>query len=166
MTSLRAALVLVAFAVAAGCNDGNDTGSFRFTPDGGAALDGSADQAASPADLGASGDAWPGTCDPVLQNCPAGQQCTGGCNVMGVMAKVFTCAVPVAGANATNGQDCGAGCARGHDCYVVPAGDGGTRSVCRKYCNVDADCPSNRCVAEGLVCTAGDTNPIGRLCAL
>ena len=80
----------------------------------------------------AADGAWPGTCDPVRQDCPAGQQCTGGCNVVGVMAKVFTCAVPSRDATATHGQDCGAGCARGHDCFLVPAAAGGTRSVCRK----------------------------------
>lgn len=104
-------------------------------------------------------------CDPVRQDCPAGQQCTGGCNVVGVMAKLFTCAVPNAAATATHGQDCGAGCARGHDCFIVSAPTGGTRSVCRKYCNVDADCPTT-CGGDGLVCSSGDTSPIGRLCEL
>jgi hypothetical protein len=113
----------------------------------------------------AAAGGWPGTCDPVRQDCPAGQQCTGGCNVVGVMAKVFTCAVPSSDATATHGQDCGAGCAPGHDCYLIAAPDGGTRSVCRKYCNVDADCPTT-CGADGLVCSAADMNPIGRLCAL
>ena len=113
----------------------------------------------------ATDGAWPGTCDPVRQDCPAGQQCTGGCNVVGVMAKVFTCAIPNRDATATHGQDCGAGCARGHDCFLVPAPAGATRSVCRKYCNVDADCPTS-CGADGLVCSASDMSPIGRLCAL
>jgi hypothetical protein len=108
---------------------------------------------------------WPGICDPVRQDCPAGQQCTGGCDVAGVMAKVFTCAVPNPGASATHGQDCGLGCAPGHDCFIVD-GDGGTRAVCRKYCNTSADCPNTACVEEGLICTAGDVTPIGRLCAL
>jgi hypothetical protein len=110
--------------------------------------------------------AWPGTCDPVLQNCAAGQQCVEGCHASGVMTKVFTCAVRRPDALATNGQDCGVGCAAGHDCYMVPNGDGGLRSVCRKYCNSNADCPNNRCVNEGLVCTPGDPAPIGRFCAL
>ena len=81
------------------------------------------------------------------------------------MAKVFTCAVPSASATATHGQDCGAGCARGHDCFAVPT-DGGTRNVCRKYCNENAECPTGVCAAEGVVCTAGDSDPIGRVCAL
>jgi hypothetical protein len=106
-----------------------------------------------------------GTCDPVRQDCPAGQQCISGCNVMGVMAKVFTCAVPAAGATQTHGQACGLGCARGLDCFAVPAPNGGTRNVCRQYCNTDADCPGTACVDEGVVCTAGDTAPIGRVCA-
>jgi hypothetical protein len=119
------------------------------------------------ADVRPGGDAmvWPGTCDPVRQNCPAGQQCVGGCNVVGVMAKAFTCATPRPGAGATNGQPCGEGCAPGHDCYVVPAGDGGTRSICRRYCNGDADCPGGSCGAEGLVCAANDPAPVGRLCS-
>jgi hypothetical protein len=171
-------LVLTLTFMAAACND-DDNSSLAFDAGaldaaaGGAsgAADGAAGTESGSADGTGTGgtagaDAWPGTCDPVQQNCPSGQQCTGGCNVTGVMAKVFTCAMPAAGAVATNGQDCGAGCARGHDCYTIPNADGGTRSVCRKYCNTDSDCPGTRCVAEGLVCTAGDTNPIGRLCAL
>jgi hypothetical protein len=146
--SITALVLLLSFA---GCGD--DEGTSLSTRDG------------SVADGGGPG-AVPGTCDPVLQNCPAGQQCTGGCNVQGVMAKVFTCAVPAAGATNTNGQDCGVGCAAGHDCFTVPDGNGGTRSVCRKYCNVDSDCPTSSCVAEGLICTAGDPAPIGRVCAL
>jgi hypothetical protein len=106
-----------------------------------------------------------GTCDPVRQDCPAGQQCVSGCNVVGVMAKVFTCAVPAAGATATNGQACALGCVRGLDCFAVPAPEGGTRNICRQYCNTDADCPGTACVDEGVVCTAGDTAPIGRVCA-
>lgn len=141
-----------------GCDDDDDEPSL------GVLLD--AAPIAPGIDAGVSGPPWPGTCDPVQQNCPAGQQCTGGCQVAGVMAKVFTCAVPGPSATATNGQDCGAGCAPGNDCYTVPAAGGGTRSVCRKYCNTNADCPSGTCVAEGLVCTAGDTAPIGRLCSL
>jgi hypothetical protein len=103
------------------------------------------------------------TCDPVMQNCPTGQQCTGGCNVVGVMAKVFTCAVPNPSATNTNGQDCGLGCAPGNDCFVVTTG-GVSRNVCRKYCNSNADCPNNNCTNEGLVCSASDA-PIGRVCA-
>jgi hypothetical protein len=152
MKLLRAATLTLTLALA-GCGD--DGGTPGIAPDGGAL------------DASTGGDAgWPGTCDPVQQNCPTGQQCTGGCNVAGVTAKVFTCAMPAAGATATNGQACGPGCAPGHDCYVVPGGDGGTRSVCRKYCNADSDCPGTRCVGEGLVCTTGDPAPIGKLCAL
>jgi hypothetical protein len=148
MRSSRAIILLVvSLTIATGCGDDDD--SPAVTADG-----------------GASAQTWPGTCDPVLQNCPVGQQCTGGCNVTGVMAKVFTCAIPNPAATATNGQDCGLGCARGHDCYTVADADGITRNVCRKYCNVDADCPTGSCLAEGLVCTAGDLQPIGRICAL
>jgi hypothetical protein len=153
-THASVALVLT-LTIAASCGGGS---SAVLGPADGSSLE-------VGADAGVSADRWPGTCDPVAQDCPAGQQCTGGCNVQGVMSKVFTCAVPAAGAVATNGQDCGNGCARGHDCYTV-ATDGGTRSVCRKYCNSDTECPSGRCVAEGLVCNAGDMNPIGRLCGL
>jgi hypothetical protein len=155
MKPTRAAPLVVMLTLLAACGD--DDNSLPVIPDG-SALDGAADTTPT--------GGWPGTCDPVQQNCPAGQQCIGGCNVVGVMAKVFTCATPAAGATATNGQDCGAGCAAGHDCYVVPTAEGGTRSVCRKYCNVDADCAGAACVAEGLVCSSGDTAPIGRLCAL
>jgi hypothetical protein len=146
-----AALLLLSFTVVLGCGDDN-----------------------APTELGmidagqgdASGRRWPGTCDPVLQDCPAGQQCTGGCNVADVMAKVFTCAVPSEGAVATHGQVCAAGCARGHDCFVVYGPKGARGSVCRKYCNTDADCPGTACVAEGVVCTRDDPAPIGRVCAL
>jgi hypothetical protein len=148
--------LLLAASLLAALACSSETPSFGTNPD--------ATASTASFDAGAT---WPGTCDPVLQNCPAGQQCTGGCNVSGVMTKAFTCAVPAAGATATQGQDCGAGCARGHDCYVVPAPDGGMRSICRKYCNVDADCPpGGRCGQEGLVCTAGDSAPIGRLCTI
>jgi hypothetical protein len=147
-----AALFAMAFSSSLACSDDNDD----IVP----GID--VHDAAPP---GAAGGAWPGTCDPVRQDCPAGQQCTGGCNVMGVMAKVFTCAVPSADATATHGEDCGAGCAPGHDCYLVRTSTGETRSVCRKYCNVDADCPTT-CGVDGLVCSADDMSPIGRLCAL
>jgi hypothetical protein len=82
------------------------------------------------------------------------------------MAKQFTCAVPPAGATATHGQDCGAGCAPGHDCYTVQDAGGETRTVCRKYCNTNADCPEGSCADEGLVCDPSDATPIGRLCTL
>jgi hypothetical protein len=151
-TTCASAALVLSVALTAGCGD--NSGSLVNPGDGGTT------------DARPGADAWPGTCDPVAQNCPAGQQCTGGCNVPGVMSKMFTCALPTAGASATNGQDCGAGCARGHDCYTVPAAGGGTRSVCRKYCNGDGDCPGSHCVAEGLICAPGDPTPIGRLCAL
>jgi hypothetical protein len=149
MKLARLALVLLGLVFLPRCDDDNDNNQAfgRFPTADGAA------------------DAGTGTCDPEAQTCPAGQQCVGGCNVSGVMAQVFTCAVPSPGATATNGQACGAGCAPGHDCYTVTGGDAGTRSVCRKYCNTNADCPNNSCVDEGLVCTTGQA-PIGRLCAL
>jgi hypothetical protein len=141
-----------------GCGDDEEPPSVSTVRDGGSTT---VAPDAAPADAG-----WPGTCDPVRQDCPPGQQCTGGCAVTGVTAKQFTCAVPAPGATATHGQDCGVGCAPGHDCYVVQAVDGGTRSVCRKYCNTNADCSNGTCAAEGLVCVTGDTSPIGRLCTL
>src|SRR4051794_1185934 len=109
MKLARVAFVLVSMTAFAGCGDDNSNEQSFGRQDGGV-------------------DASSGGCDPVGQNCPSGQQCVGGCGVMGVMAQVFTCAVPNAGATATNGQECGAGCAPGHDCYVV-AGDGGTRNI-------------------------------------
>jgi hypothetical protein len=138
-------LAVLPVLVLLGCGDDNETPAQ-------ARVDGGLDASAFP------------TCDPVRQNCPAGQQCTGGCNVAGVMALVFTCAVPNPGATNTNGQDCGLGCAPGHDCFTVPAAGGGTRNVCRKYCNSNADCPNNNCTNEGLVCSASQS-PIGRVCA-
>jgi hypothetical protein len=153
MKLARLALLLVSVTTLACGDDSNETAFNQQPPaDGGA-------------DAVGNTDAAQGTCDPVAQNCPSGQQCVGGCNVAGVMAQLFTCAVPSPGATGTNGQDCGVGCAPGHDCYTVGDGDGGTRSVCRKYCNTNADCPNNACVDEGLICSAGQV-PIGRLCAL
>ena len=137
--------VALALAAGAGCNDDGPP--------------------AAPRDAG-SADAWPGTCDPVRQDCPQGQQCVGGCDVTGVMAKVFTCALPASDARATHGQACATGCAPGHDCFTVTSTDGGTRTLCRKYCNQDSDCSTTRCAPEGLVCTAADPAPIGRVCAL
>lgn len=156
MTSTRVlALVYITSLTLVACDDDDDDTELDVTPvqDAGVDVVGT--------------DGLPGTCDPVLQNCPAGQQCVGGCNVAGVMAKVFTCAVPAPGAIATHGQPCGIGCAAGNDCFVVPAEGGGTRAVCRRYCNTDTDCPiGSTCVAEGLICTPGDPNPIGRVCSL
>jgi hypothetical protein len=151
MKLARLALVLVSWTALARCgDDSNDQTDFGRQPP----ADGGADASSS------------STCDPVAQTCPSGQQCVGGCNVAGVMAQLFTCAVPSPGATARDGQDCGAGCAPGHDCFTVSGADGGTRSVCRKYCNTNADCPNNRaCTDEGLICSAGQP-PIGRLCAL
>jgi hypothetical protein len=149
MKLARLALLLVSLTALARCgDDSNDQTAFGRQP---------------PPD--AAGDASPGSCDPVAQTCPAGQQCVGGCNVVSVMAQLFTCAVPAPGATASNGQDCGAGCALGHDCFTMTGTDGGTRNVCRKYCNTNAVCPNNACTDEGLICSAEQT-PIGRLCAL
>jgi hypothetical protein len=145
MKLARVAFIFMSIMALAGCGDDSDEQPALGRLDGGV-------------------DAVASSCDPVVQNCPAGQQCVGGCGVVGVMAQVFVCAVPSPGATATNGQDCGAGCAPGHDCFTVTDA-GGTRNLCRKYCNSDADCPNGSCTTVGLVCTETET-PIGRLCAL
>ncbi len=148
IASLLAASVLLVLAF--GCGDDDDNH----------------DQVAVDRSDGGQAGPWPGTCDPVSGGCPNTQQCTGACDLPGVMSKSFACAVPAANATATHGQPCGAGCAAGHDCFTVTDANGGVTSVCRKYCNTDRDCPGVTCLAEGLICTAGDPSPIGRLCAL
>jgi hypothetical protein len=153
MDTRAAVLLCLPLLTLAACGDDDDDNDTNVAVDRDAGVDGPV-------------HTWPGNCDPVRSDCPAGQQCTGACDVAGVMAKAFACAIPAPGSTATHGQPCGNGCAPGHDCYTVSSPDGGTRSVCRKYCNTNADCPGVPCASEGLICTAGDPNPIGRVCGL
>jgi len=101
---------------------------------------------------------WPGSCDPVAQNCSPDLECDVDCS----MGKEFRC---LSIGTSKPGEKCwDTGCVRGSSCM----GSTADTAVCRQFCNTDADCPGGKkCDGYvGIVCKTGDTMPIGIFCAL
>ena len=113
---------------------------------------------------GASADAAPGTdapadsggtaCDPVAQNCGPGQKCDFGCQGTAAVVACWPATDGgMVGTTCTNTSTCAAGTA----CIAISTAG----TVCRKYCNTDADCATGeRCHNDsvGVACGAPATS--------
>lgn len=98
---------------------------------------------------------WPGTCDPVAQNCPTGDECDIDCS----KGLLFQCLKEGTG---KPGDRCAKTlCVRGSTCTGASA----ATAVCRKFCSSDADCPAGKAcdVDDGIICMMGGMS-IGYLC--
>ena len=129
-------LAIVAATAPAACGGGSGTGT-DAGPDGDAAADAAA----------------PGSCDPALQDCPAGSKCDFGCQ--GTMTTV---ACRVDNGPGALGSACSAAmpCTRGTGCLTSP--DAG--STCLKYCAGDGDCGTGqRCHNVSVSVACGGSSP-------
>jgi hypothetical protein len=166
------ALLLVALAAPPSC------GKTAVAPSdaGGAGAGGSdgADDLAAPAPDGADDPAAPatdgasdgpilstGACDLFAQDCPDGFKCDFFCDGANAIIGCRPGATGAAIGAACSGTQ---PCTKGTGCLANPA----TGTICRPYCQTDADCPVGRChivnTTVGCAADAGSTRLVIRFC--
>ena len=105
--------------------------------------------------VGGFGVCLPTACNPLLNDCPVGQQCAGLAPSFPAVERRFGCVPDKLDGQRGPGEDCSSfivGCTHGHACvsrelYGSACGD---PECCTPYCEVGVDA----CVAEGQSCVA------------